>query len=124
MIADDNDTDDKFFTGINDTSEQLSPVCRGSCFLSYTAESSHHLMAALTALCQEENITLKTYARSHVNKENEAKNYISLCLGKACERATQADPPPHPPEWLPKVAAPTWGAAKMTSQNGPPQSRD
>jgi hypothetical protein len=26
MIASDNDTDDKFFAGINDTSEQLSPV--------------------------------------------------------------------------------------------------
>jgi hypothetical protein len=26
MIADDNDTDDKFFAGINDTCEQLSPV--------------------------------------------------------------------------------------------------
>jgi hypothetical protein len=38
-------------------------VCRGSCFLSYTAESSHHLMAKIIskeALCQEENITSKT----------------------------------------------------------------
>ncbi len=26
MIAGDNDTDDKFFAGINDTSEQLLPV--------------------------------------------------------------------------------------------------
>jgi hypothetical protein len=26
MIADDNDTDDKFFAGINDTGQQLSPV--------------------------------------------------------------------------------------------------
>jgi hypothetical protein len=26
MIADDNDTDDKFFAGINNTGEQLSPV--------------------------------------------------------------------------------------------------
>jgi hypothetical protein len=26
MIAGDNDTADKFFTGINDTGEQLSPV--------------------------------------------------------------------------------------------------
>jgi hypothetical protein len=26
MIAGDNDTDDKFFAGINDNSEQLSPV--------------------------------------------------------------------------------------------------
>jgi hypothetical protein len=26
MIAGDNDTGDKFFAGINDTSEQLSPV--------------------------------------------------------------------------------------------------
>jgi hypothetical protein len=33
-----------------------------SCFLSYTAKSSHHPMAALTPkerLCQEENITSK-----------------------------------------------------------------
>ena len=41
-------------------------------------------------------------------KENEAKNYISLCGGKACERATQATPTP------PKVAGPTWGPAEMT----------
>ncbi len=26
----------------------LTLMCRGSCFLSYTAESSHHLMAAIT----------------------------------------------------------------------------
>jgi hypothetical protein len=42
-------------------------LCRGSCFLSYTAESSHHLMAALTpkeALCQEEIITSKTSEKS------------------------------------------------------------
>jgi hypothetical protein len=35
-------------------------LCRGCCFLSYTAKSSHHPMAALTPkerLCQEENIT-------------------------------------------------------------------
>jgi hypothetical protein len=38
-------------------------VCHGNCFLSYSVESSHHLMAALTpkeAPCQEENITSKT----------------------------------------------------------------
>jgi hypothetical protein len=37
-----------------------SALCRGSCFLSYTAENSHHLMAAIIpqkAPCQEENIT-------------------------------------------------------------------
>jgi hypothetical protein len=28
------------------------------------------------ALCQEENVTSKTSARSHVNKDNKAKNYI------------------------------------------------
>jgi hypothetical protein len=28
MIASDNDTGDKFFAGINDTGEQLSPVTR------------------------------------------------------------------------------------------------
>ncbi len=32
--------------------------------------------------------------RSHVIKENEAKNYNSLCGGKASKMATQAAPPP------------------------------
>ncbi len=34
-------------------------LCCGSCFLSYTAESSHHLIPK-EAPCQEENITSKT----------------------------------------------------------------
>ncbi len=39
-------------------------------------------------LCQEENITARIWARCHVTKENEAKNYISLW---------QDGNPSHPP---------------------------
>ncbi len=69
-------------------------------------------MDALTPkeqLCQDENITSKTKARSYVIKENEAKNYISLCGGKARERATYAAPPPL--KWrVPRGDPPKWPA--------------
>jgi hypothetical protein len=46
-----------FFKGKNYHVVDDLVLCLGSCFLSYTAKSSHHLMVAFTpkeALCQEE----------------------------------------------------------------------
>ncbi len=94
-------------------------MCRESCFLSYTAECSHHLMAAIIskeALCQEENITSKTKARCHLNKENEAKKYIPCVWGKARERATQATPRVAPRFGV-SSRGPKW-VARMGCQSG------
>jgi hypothetical protein len=38
MIAGDNDTGDEFFSGINDTDEQLSPVTTALAISNYTGE--------------------------------------------------------------------------------------
>jgi hypothetical protein len=70
-------------------------VCRGSCFLSYTAESSHHLMAALTpkdAPCQEENVTLKALARSHV-KRREKLYFLVFGESRDWGRGGEGNPP-------------------------------
>jgi hypothetical protein len=49
----------------------LKCLCRGSCFLSYTAESSHHPMVAFTpkeALCQKENITVSSFRKQNIGR--------------------------------------------------------
>jgi hypothetical protein len=75
-------------------------------------------------LYQEEKITARTSGRSHVIKENETKNYISLCggWGRAARWLPKHPPPPSggsagqnggsilPPS--------TWGPAKIT-RHGP-----
>jgi len=78
-------------------------------------------MAALTpkeVLCQEENITSKTSARSHLNKENKAKNSISLCLGKARERATQTGQKWRLPCGSRQNEQPKWSTRHVTGRGG------
>jgi hypothetical protein len=41
MIAGDNDTNDKFFAGINDTREQLSPVTPAITFFPGVVDTGH-----------------------------------------------------------------------------------
>jgi hypothetical protein len=52
-------------------------LCRGSCFLDYTAENSHHLKARIISkdpLFQEEKIPARKRGRCQVNSEKSSKN--------------------------------------------------
>ncbi len=91
---------------------------RGSCFLSYTAESSHHLMAKIIskeALCQEENITSK-HMRDVMQLRRTRQKTNSLCLGESPREGNPSHPPP-PPCVAPRFGdSPTWGNAKLNRQ--------
>jgi hypothetical protein len=96
----------------------VATLCRGSCFLSYTAESSHHLMAKIVSkevLCQEENITSK-HKRDVMQLRRTRQKTNSLCLGESPREGNPSHPPPTP-RVAPRFGdSPTWGNAKLVHQ--------
>ncbi len=71
--------------------------CAAEAVFCYTAENSHHLKAQVTSKnpqFQEEKISVRRKARSHVTSEKSSKNYISLCEGKPARGLPT--PSPHP----------------------------
>jgi hypothetical protein len=71
--------------------------CAAEAVFCYTAENSYHLKAQVTSKnpqFQEEKISERRKAKSHVTSEKSSKNYISLCEGKPAKGLPT--PSPHP----------------------------
>ena len=74
-------------------------MCDAEAVFCYTAENSHHLEAQVTSKnpqFQEEKISARRRARSHITTGKSSKNYISLFGGKPARGLPT--PPPTPPQ--------------------------
>ncbi len=72
-------------------------TCAAEAVFCYTAENSRHLKAQVTPKnpqFQEEKISVRRKARSHVTSDKSSKNYIALCEGKPARGLPT--PSPHP----------------------------
>ncbi len=103
--------------GKSDLWQSTVPSVPRSCFLSWTAKSSHHPMAALTPkerLCQEETLTSRIYHQEYKREVMQLRRTrqktIFPCVGGKFARC----PPPPPKEAGLKRRVPTWGPAEMT----------